>query len=223
MADKTEHKDEQKGKPQAEARQSDANRPTPSASKHTAIGSHVRPVGYGESRKIIRLLSTDLPGDLTIKRALRRIKGIGFMFAHAICLSLDIDEKKKVGAFSPEELKRIEDFVKSHGQAEAKEQQSDAKGVGSRLPAWMFNRRKDYETGTNFHFVMSTLDLKKMEDINTMKRIRAYRGIRHELGLPVRGQRTRSSFRRNKTMGVSKRKAMPGKAAPSAVKPAEKK
>ena len=178
-----------------------------------SAGAPNRPTGYGESRKIIRLLSTDLPGDLTIKRALRRIKGIGFMFAHAVCLSLDLDEKKKVGSFSAEELKQIEDFVKNHSQADFK---------GTKLPTWMLNRRKDYETGNNFHFVMSTLDFKKMEDINTMKRIRAYRGIRHELGLPVRGQRTRGSFRKNKTMGVSKRKAMPGKAVPSAAKPAEK-
>ncbi len=219
MADKIEGKDEQRT--DAPKRQADKQEKKPEIKKIDAKGvGAIRP-GYGESRKIVRILSTDLPGDLQIKRALRRIKGVGFMFAHAICLSLEIDEKKKVGDFSAEELKQIEDFVKASGQTE--KMVGDAKGVGSSLPLWMLNRRKDYETGSNFHLVMAALDLKKMEDINTMKRIRAYRGIRHELGLPVRGQRTRGSFRKNKTMGVSKKKAMPGKTAPAAAKPAEKK
>jgi len=165
-----------------------------------------------ESRKIVRLLSTDMPGDLALQRSLRRIKGISFMFAHSVCISLNMDGKKKIGSLSPEELKKIENFVKESGQS------TD----GNRsLPLWMLNRRKDLEAGTDSHLVMASLDFKKMEDINTMRRIRAYKGVRHELGLPVRGQRTRSSFRKNKTMGVSKKKAMPGKAAPAAA-PAKK-
>lgn len=159
----------------------------------------------GESRRIVRLLSTDVPGDLSLQRSLIRIKGISFMFAHAICVSLNMDKKKKIGVMSTDELKKIENFVKT-----------------PELPLWMLNRRKDTETGSNMHLVMASLDLKKMEDINTLRKIRAYKGVRHELGLPVRGQRTRSSFRKNKTMGVSKRKAMPGKAAPAAPPPAKK-
>ena len=158
-----------------------------------------------ESRKIVRLLSTDVPGDLALQRSLRRIKGISFMFAHAICITLNMDGKKKIGSMSQDELKKIENFVKESGQNKSEGNKT--------LPLWMLNRRKDLETGTDSHIVMASLDFKKMEDINTMRRIRAYKGVRHELGLPVRGQRTRSSFRKNKTMGVSKKKAMPGKAA----------
>ena len=45
-------------------------------------------------------------------------------------------------------------------------------------------------------------------DIDKLKKIRCYRGVRHMQGLPVRGQRTRSSFRKSgKTVGVSREKA----------------
>jgi len=41
-----------------------------------------------------------------------------------------------------------------------------------------------------------------------MKKIKCYRGIRHMFNLPVRGQCTRSNFRKNKgkTTGVKKAK-----------------
>ncbi|HDD46536.1 MAG TPA: 30S ribosomal protein S13, partial [Candidatus Aenigmarchaeota archaeon] len=42
-------------------------------------------------------------------------------------------------------------------------------------------------------------------DINFMKKIKTYKGIRHALGLPVRGQRTRSSFRKGRTIGVKRK------------------
>lgn len=50
-------------------------------------------------------------------------------------------------------------------------------------------------------------DLRRVinENIDRLKRIRAYRGIRHLMGLPVRGQRTRSNARtrrgRRRTVG----------------------
>ena len=45
------------------------------------------------------------------------------------------------------------------------------------------------------------------DDINVMKKIRSYRGIRHERGLPVRGQRTRAHGRVGLALGVSRREA----------------
>ena len=40
--------------------------------------------------------------------------------------------------------------------------------------------------------------------MKTQKKIKGYKGIRHMLGQPVRGQRTRGNFRKNKgkVMGV---------------------
>ena len=76
------------------------------------------------------------------------------------------------------------------------------------VPSWAFNRRKDMETGQDMHFLASKLEITQKMDIDNLKKIRCYRGVRHMAGLPVRGQRTRSSFRKSgKTVGVSRAKA----------------
>ena len=46
----------------------------------------------------------------------------------------------------------------------------------------------------------------KGREVNIMKKIRCYKGIRHENGLTVRGQRTRSNGRKGLTLGVSKKR-----------------
>ncbi len=157
-----------------------------------------------EGRRIVRILATDIDGSLPLERALRKIKGISFMFARATCIATGTDGKKKIGIMGEQEIKTVEEFIKQ-----------------PKLPQWMLNRRKDPEAGTDMHLTMSSLDLRRREDINTMKRMRSYKGIRHESGQPVRGQRTRSTFRTQKSVGVAKKKAMPAKAA--APKPAEAK
>ncbi len=153
-----------------------------------------------QGRKIVRILSTDIDGVLPLERALRKIKGISFMFARSTCIAMNIDGKKKVGMMGEQEIRAVEEFIRN-----------------PKLPAWMLNRRKDPESGLDGHLTMSALDLRRREDINTMKRIRSYKGIRHESGQPVRGQRTRSTFRTQKSVGVMKKKAMPAK---SPTKPA---
>jgi small subunit ribosomal protein S13 len=42
-------------------------------------------------------------------------------------------------------------------------------------------------------------------DIKNLRKMKCYRGVRHSLGLPVRGQKTRSNFRKGKTVGVRKK------------------
>jgi len=70
----------------------------------------------------------------------------------------------------------------------------------------MFNHRKDYETGNDIHLTGSEIDMRLRDEINIMKKIRSYRGIRHERGLRARGQRTRSNNRSGLTLGVSKKR-----------------
>ncbi len=147
-----------------------------------------------ETKRIVRVMTTDIDGQLSVERALRRIKGVSFMFSKSVCTATQTDGKRKIGDLSEEEVKTIEAFIKD-----------------PKLPDWMLNRRKDPETGKDLHLSMAQQQLKKREDINTLRRIRAYRGIRHELGQPTRGQRTRSTFRTQKAVGVSKKKAQPAK------------
>lgn len=154
-----------------------------------------------EVRRIVRFLATDINGELPVNRGLRKIPGISFMLTNAILQKTGIDGKKKLGTMAEAEIKTLENFVKSL----AKE--------NNEIPSWMMNRRKDIETGTNVHVYGSELQFKKMEDINTLKKMHAYKGVRHEFGLPVRGQRTRSSFRSQKTVGVVKKKIQQAAAA----------
>ncbi len=146
------------------------------------------------TRKIIRLLSTDLDGDLKLAAALRKIKGVSFMFSKAVCTVTGVDGSKKISDLSADELKRIEEEIKN-----------------PKMPSWLLNRRKNPESGENLHLIGASLDLRKREDINLLRKIRAYRGIRHEQGQPVRGQRTRSTFRTQKSVGVSKKAARAGR------------
>ncbi|MBI4894944.1 MAG: 30S ribosomal protein S13 [Candidatus Aenigmarchaeota archaeon] len=145
---------------------------------------------------IVRIAASDVPGVLPAVRALRRIKGISHPLAHYICIETKTDPSKKVGLMSEDEIKILENFVKD-----------------PKLPSHLLNRQKDMDTGKDTHLIGTNLDFRKREDIHFMRKIRCYKGIRHELGQPVRGQRTRSSFRTQKTVGVVKKKQQPTKAA----------
>ncbi|AEF96403.1 30S ribosomal protein S13 [Methanotorris igneus] len=141
---------------------------------------------------LIRISRTDVDGKKPLVRALQEIYGIGEAMAKAIVRVAKLDEKKLAGYLTDEEVKKIEEIL------------SDPAKFG--IPSWMFNRRKDYHTGEDKHVIEADLTIAIQEDINRLKKIRCYRGIRHELGLPCRGQRTRSTFRRGQTVGVSRRK-----------------
>ncbi len=143
-------------------------------------------------QNLIRLLNTDLDGNKQILYALRKIKGVGTMFSNAILYVLGIDPASKLGSLSKEQLKKVEEAIKSPTK------------LG--IPSWLFNRRKDPDTGEDMHLSVTELFLRLQEDIKMMKKIKSYKGVRHILGLPVRGQRTRSNFRKNKKkakLGVS--------------------
>ena len=68
------------------------------------------------------------------------------------------------------------------------------------------NRRRDFSTNESKHLIGSDLDLVKEFDIKRLKGIRSYRGLRHALGQPTRGQKTRSNFRTNRKKGVGVKK-----------------
>jgi len=143
-----------------------------------------------EEKHIIHMFGVDLRGELPVERAIRAIPGIGYMMARAICVAAGIDRRKKLMELSEEELKKLEDTIRNPP-----------------LPSWLKNRRRDPITGEDLHLVGPDVKLKEKEDINLMKKIRCWRGIRHELGLKVRGQRLHSSWRRTKVVvGVQKKK-----------------
>nr|HDO80640.1 30S ribosomal protein S13 [Candidatus Bathyarchaeota archaeon] len=81
---------------------------------------------------------------------------------------------------------------------------SNPSSVG--IPSWMLNRQKDLETGKDLHLIGSQLALTVKNDIELMKRIRCWKGVRHALGLKVRGQRTKTTGRKGQTVGVRRKK-----------------
>lgn len=74
----------------------------------------------------------------------------------------------------------------------------------------MFNRRKDSETGKDVHVLAADLAFKTKTDIDSAKEIRSWRGYRHAYSLKVRGQRTKTTGRAGKALGV-KKKTLQGK------------
>ena len=139
--------------------------------------------------KLIRVLSKDIEGGLKIYVGLTKIKGISWSLSNAICKSLNIDGNRKIGSLSKEEIEKINNFAKNPN-----------------MPRYLFNRKLDIETGEDKHLLGSDLELQKELDIGRLKKIRSYKGYRHAVGLPVRGQRTKSHFRKNKKKGVGIKK-----------------
>ena len=152
----------------------------------------------GEDKKdfkyFVRIAKTDLDGNKAISQALLKIKGMGFMYVNAVCSKAEIDRKKKTGYLTEEEIKKIDDVLKDP--------------LKYKFPIWLFNRRRDFETGENKHLMTVDLTFTQDNDIKLMKKVRSYRGMRHAFGLPVRGQKTKANFRKNKgktSLGVKKK------------------
>ncbi len=145
-------------------------------------------------RYIVRISNTDLDGKRKILDSIRKIRGIGFSFANALCSLSGIDKNARTGSLSDAEIGRIEESLRD---------------ASLKLPVWMLNRRRNIETDASAHLVSTDLTFAQENDIRQMQRIRSYKGVRHMAGAPVRGQRTRSNFRKNKgkVLGVTKSKA----------------
>jgi small subunit ribosomal protein S13 len=144
-----------------------------------------------EFRHIVRLIDKDLDGTKNVAYALTEIKGVGVRLADAIAKKADIPPEKRLGYLSDAEIKKIEDIMRKPSE------------YG--LPSWLLNYRKDLETGKDTHLITSELDLRVKTDIEMMKNMRSWRGYRHAYGLRVRGQRTRTTGRSGKALGVKKK------------------
>ena len=140
----------------------------------------------------MRIAGTDIPGELKLPYGLALIKGVGVSLGYAVCRLLGIDPNKRVGFLSDAEVEKIEQALKN------------LQAIG--IPSWMLNRRKDYETGKDLHLIGAELIYYVRRDIEREKRIKSWRGIRHALGLKVRGQRTATTGRTGMTVGVKRRR-----------------
>lgn len=144
-----------------------------------------------EFRHIVRFIGADLDGNKKAVYSISKIRGVGPNFAHAVVKAARVNPEARIGTLSEAEMARIEDAIRDpakHG-----------------IPGRLFNRRKDLETGRDIHLVGPDLVLRIKADIDHMKDIRTWKGVRHSLGLKVRGQRTRTTGRSGKAVGVKKK------------------
>ncbi|MEX2689394.1 MAG: 30S ribosomal protein S13 [Candidatus Njordarchaeum guaymaensis] len=143
------------------------------------INEFTKPPNY---RDLVRIASIDIRGDQPILFALSRIKGVGHNLARVILRRANIPNDKLVGFLNEEEIEKIEKIL------------SDPVSYG--IPAWMLNRQRDLDTGKDLHYIGSDLILRTRRDIEIMIRMKCWKGVRHSLGLKVRGQKTRTTGRK---------------------------
>lgn len=142
-----------------------------------------------EIKHFVRIANTDLDGKKSVQYGLIGIKGIGRRAAKILTVNSAVDPKATLGYVSDVETERL---------------QLSVDNISSILPAWMVNKQNDIMSGEDKHLIGTDVLLGLNEDLNTMKKMRSYKGLRHERGLRVRGQRSRSTGRRGRTVGVSR-------------------
>ena len=144
-----------------------------------------------EYRHILRIMGTDMQGTLKTVYALTKIKGISLSLSNAILKKAGVNPDVRVGFLTGTEIDKIEEIIKEPTKYS--------------LPNWLFNKRKNAETGKDIHLISAELVLKTKMDIDQAKEIRSWRGYRHAYGLKVRGQRTKTTGRAGKSLGVKKK------------------
>ena len=140
---------------------------------------------------IIRIANSDVSGEERLGFALTSIRGIGPRISNAIIQKLKLDPRKLAGKLTDENIAKIENAIIN---------------IKDYVPTWLLNRQKDYDTGEDIHPVSIDLKMTHDDDLNRMKKVKSYKGIRHSTGHKVRGQRTYSNGRKGLALGVSRRK-----------------
>ena len=143
-------------------------------------------------RDMVRMLATNVDGRRPLYLALCNIAGLGRRFAHAVVRRAGLDPLRRAGTLNQKEEELLVAIIQNpieHG-----------------IPRWMLNRRFDRATGQDMHWAGTDLGANLRSDIERMKKMRMKRGIRHGLGLKVRGQCTKSTGRRGGAVGVTRSK-----------------
>ncbi len=157
---------------------------------------------------IVRIAGTDLNGQRRVVDALMDLKGLGYRMAEIVADRMGVPRGERIGDLTDKQVEELAELLTK---------------LREFVPAWALNRQKDFYSGESYQVIASDLDVSRRDDINRMKMIRSYKGVRHDQGQKVRGQRTRSNGRSGLTVGVVKKAAKAAAAAASAEKKEEKK
>jgi small subunit ribosomal protein S13 len=142
-----------------------------------------------EIRHIVRIADTDIDGNRSIQYGLTGIKGINRRVAKIVSLNSGLDPIATIGYLNDTDIDKLKSSVDN---------------ISTVLPTWMMNQQNNILTGDDRQLLGMDVLLSKNEDINLMKKARSYKGLRHDRGLRVRGQRTRSTGRKGRTVGVTR-------------------
>ncbi|XP_065183847.1 small ribosomal subunit protein uS13 [Sycon ciliatum] len=141
---------------------------------------------------VLRVLNTNIDGRQKVMFALTSIKGVGRRYSNIVLKKADIDLNKRAGELSEDEVERIVAILQNPRQY--------------KIPDWFLNRQKDIKDGKFSQIISNQLEHKLREDLERLKKIRAHRGLRHYWGVRVRGQHTKTTGRKGRTVGVAKKK-----------------
>ncbi|MCI4346387.1 MAG: 30S ribosomal protein S13 [Thermoplasmata archaeon] len=141
---------------------------------------------------MVRLSGSDLDGRRPTALAVTGVRGVGLRVAEAACRIANVNASEMIGNLPEATVDGLEVVLNDLPQ---------------RLPVWMLNRPREIVTGQIRHAIGGDLETARRDDMNLMRMIRSYKGVRHERGQKVRGQRTRSNGRTGMAAGVLKKAA----------------
>ncbi|MFC7154745.1 30S ribosomal protein S13 [Halomarina halobia] len=149
-----------------------------------------QPEGEGEDdiRYFVRIGQTDLDGTKSVERALIEMNGIGRRTARLVCESAGVDRRATFGRLDDDGVDAVVEAVENYVEE---------------VPEWLTNHQRGYFSGETTHEVGNDLSMTRRQDVNRMKMINSYKGVRHKRGQKVRGQRTKSTGRTEGTVGVN--------------------
>ena len=108
-----------------------------------------------EYRFILRIMGTDVQGTLKTSYAVAQVKGVSLSLSNAIFKKAGVNPDLRVGYLTESDISKIEDVIREPAKYN--------------LPTWLFNRRKDSETGKDKHLLSADLALRTKMDIDEAK------------------------------------------------------
>lgn len=136
----------------------------------------------------VRIGQTDLDGTKSVERALSEMNGIGQRAARIIAKEAAVDRRDVLGALDDDKIDEIVALVETYAE---------------QVPDWLTNRQSSFFSDETRHEIGNDLEMSRRQDINRMQMINSYKGVRHQRGQKVRGQRTKSTGRTEGTIGVN--------------------
>ena len=126
-----------------------------------------------------RIKNVELPNNKKTYIGLTHIYGIGQATAKDICKNAKVDENKKIGELTNEEIANLRTEIDKH----------------------MVEGDLRREVQTNIKNKSDSEEKEYDDNIKNKMEINSYQGVRHKKGLPVRGQRTSRNAKTRKGKG----------------------